>query len=65
MLAADVYSAFQESSADDADHQRKISRRFKETFLALGGSVSANEVFRRFRGRDPSLKALIKSLNLQ
>ncbi|OXU26067.1 hypothetical protein TSAR_002648 [Trichomalopsis sarcophagae] len=63
MLAADVYSAFQESHGD-ADHQRKIGGRFKDTFLSLGGSVPANEVFRRFRGRDPSLKALIKHLKI-
>lgn len=63
MLAADVYSAFQESNGEES--QQKIGKRFKETFLCLGGSVPANEVFRRFRGRDPSLKALINSLNLK
>ena len=64
MLAADVYSAFQEIKANDPDYQRKIGTRFKDTVLALGGSVPAGEVFRRFRGRDPSLKAFIKILNL-
>lgn len=65
MLAADVYSAFQESQSSGEESLTKIGKRFKETFLCSGGSVSANEVFRRFRGRDPSHKALVKSLNLK
>lgn len=65
MLAADVYSAFQEAPNGDLEHQKKIAKRYKETFLALGGSVHSSEVFRRFRGRDPSVKALLKSLNLK
>lgn len=69
MLAADVYSAFQEAPSggggDHEEHQRAIGKRYKDTFMALGGGVHSREVFRRFRGRDPSMKALVKSLNLK
>jgi hypothetical protein len=39
--------------------------RFRSTFLALGGGCHPGEVFRRFRGRDPSPKALLNSLGLK
>lgn len=61
VIAADISSEFADKS------QAEISttgQRFKETFLALGGTVPTAEVFRRFRGRDPSVEALLKSLNI-
>lgn len=32
--------------------------RFRSTFLSLGGGCHPAEIFRRFRGRDPSPDAL-------
>jgi oligopeptidase A len=64
MVAADVYSAFEECK-DDSKMEQTISKRFKDTYLSLGGSVSAQEVFRRFRGRDPNYDALLKSMKLK
>ncbi|XP_011310699.1 probable cytosolic oligopeptidase A [Fopius arisanus] len=64
MIAADVYSAFLETKGDK-EAVRETANRFRETFLSLGGSVPAGEVFRRFRGRDPNSKALLKNLGLQ
>lgn len=64
IVATDVYSAFYESSKNG--HCRmEIGQRYRDTFLALGGACSPNEVFRRFRGRDPSPKALISALDLK
>lgn len=60
MLAADVCEAF----IDPKNDVTTIGKRFKETFLASGGTVCTPEVFRRFRGRDPSYEALLKNLNL-
>ncbi|XP_015601630.1 probable cytosolic oligopeptidase A [Cephus cinctus] len=65
MIAADIYSAFQEIPVEDQNQVREIGKRYRDTFLALGGSCSPNEVFRRFRGRDPSPKALLKNLGLK
>lgn len=65
VLAADVYSAFWEANQtqNDADFL-EVGKRFRNTFLTYGGTLSMSEVFRRFRGRDPSPKALLKSLAL-
>ncbi|XP_067617854.1 uncharacterized protein [Eurosta solidaginis] len=61
ILAADISAEF----ADKPNAEMATTgQRFKETFLALGGSVPTAEVFRRFRGRDPSVEALLKSLNI-
>lgn len=62
MVATDVYSAFYE--AGEGEKRAEIGQRYRDTFLALGGACNPNEVFRRFRGRDPSPKALISALNL-
>lgn len=64
LIAADVYSAFHEVQGDNGEIAR-VGKRFRDTFLALGGSCHPSEVFRKFRGRDPSPKALLKSLGLK
>lgn len=58
LIAADVYSAFEEKKAN----KEEVGRRFRDTFLAFGGSEQS---FRQFRGRDPCPNALLASLNLQ
>lgn len=65
VLAADVYSAFYEASKSQKETDFiDCGKRFRDTFLTYGGTLSTSEVFRRFRGRDPSHKALVKSLEL-
>ncbi|CAG5097993.1 Similar to CYOP: Probable cytosolic oligopeptidase A (Arabidopsis thaliana) [Cotesia congregata] len=65
MLAADVYSAFQEIPAGDKDLRKQTGARFRETYLSLGGSVHASQVFRQFRGRDPNYEALLRNVGLK
>lgn len=55
VLSADAYAAFEESN-DVAE----TGRRFWEEILAVGGSRSAAESFKAFRGREPSLDALLR-----
>ncbi|XP_012225028.1 uncharacterized protein [Linepithema humile] len=64
MIAADLYTAFQEIQSDNKSHQKEMGARFRNTFLSLGGSYPAAEVFRKFRGRDPSPQALLDNLEL-
>lgn len=64
VIAADVYSAFHEAQGDEQQIV-DVGKRFRDTFLALGGSCNPSEVFRKFRGRDPSPKALLSSLGLK
>ncbi|XP_047026431.1 probable cytosolic oligopeptidase A [Helicoverpa zea] len=63
MIAADIYSAFEEARQGDQD-VLDVGKRYRDTFLAVGGSCHPSEVFRRFRGRDPSPHALLKNLGL-
>ncbi|GFQ90211.1 probable cytosolic oligopeptidase A [Trichonephila clavata] len=64
MIAADVFNAFEEAGLDNEKDLQKISHRFRDTFLSLGGGCHPSEVFRKFRGRDPSTDALVASLGL-
>ncbi|MFC2432783.1 MAG: M3 family metallopeptidase, partial [Neisseria subflava] len=52
VLSADAYAAFEES-----DDVAETGRRFWKEILAVGGSRSAAESFKAFRGREPSLDA--------
>jgi len=64
VLAADAFAAFEEAGLDDVAARREIAARFRETVLGLGGSLPAAEVYRRFRGRDPSADALLRQQGL-
>jgi oligopeptidase A len=56
VLSADAYSLFEEQGVLDPD----AGRRFREEILAVGGSRPAAESFRAFRGREPSVDALLR-----
>ena len=60
VLSADAFAAFEEAGLDDDAAVGEVGRRFRDTVLALGGSVAPSEVYRRFRGRDASIDALLK-----
>ncbi len=55
VLAADAFSRFLEEGLFD----KKVGYEFKSTILSLGGSQPAMELFKRFRGREPSINALL------
>lgn len=42
-----------------------IHFRFRDTYLAFGGGCDPHEVFRRFRGRDPTPESFIRYLRLK
>ncbi|MBK1712376.1 M3 family metallopeptidase [Rubrivivax gelatinosus] len=56
VLSADAFSAFEEAGVFDA----ATGRRFRECILEAGGSRPAIESFVAFRGREPSLDALLR-----
>ncbi len=64
VLSADAYSRFEEAGLDNELEIRKIGNLFKDTVLSLGGSKDPAEVFKLFRGRSPSTKALIRHSGL-
>lgn len=60
VLAADAFSAFEESGIFD----HEVSQRFLSAILEQGGSRDAMEAFVEFRGRKPRIEALLKQLGL-
>jgi oligopeptidase A len=65
VLAADAFAAFKEVGLDNDAAIAKVAERFRETVLGLGGSLPAEEVYRRFRGRDASPEALLEDQGLR
>jgi len=59
VLSADAYAAFEES-ADGAAANVETGRRYRETILEAGGSRPAMASFKAFRGREPSIDALMR-----
>ncbi|HNT98793.1 MAG TPA: M3 family metallopeptidase, partial [Elusimicrobiales bacterium] len=54
------FSAFEEAGLEDPEALSRTGARFRDTVLALGGSRHPSEVFKAFRGREPSPKALLR-----
>lgn len=59
VLSADAYSAFEEAAAGNGDLV-KTGLRFQQEILARGGSRPALESFKAFRGREPTIDALLR-----
>lgn len=55
VLSADAYAAFEES-----DDVQATGAKFWNEILAVGGSRSAAESFKAFRGREPKIDALLR-----
>ena len=64
VMSADCFGAFEEAGLSDDAAVRRIGAKYRETVLGLGGSKSALEVFREFRGRDPEIAALLRQQDL-
>ncbi len=64
VLSADAFSAFEEAGLEDKAKVSEIGRLFRDTVLALGGSHHPMEVFKAFRGREPSTQALLRHRGL-
>ena len=64
VLSADLYSAFELAGLENPDAIKKMGKRFRESFLALGGGVEPMRIFKDFMGREPSTEALLRHNNL-
>jgi peptidyl-dipeptidase Dcp len=56
VLDADAFSLFREKGVFD----RKTAQSFREHILSKGDSEDPNTLYRRFRGRNPSIGALLR-----
>ena len=64
VLSADAFSMFEEANLENSHNIQIIGKKFKDTILSLGGSLSALEIFKLFRGREPKTESLIRHLGL-
>ena len=64
VLSADAFAAFEEAGLDNAAALAATGRRYRNSILALGGSRPPMEIFREFRGREPSTAALLRHSGL-
>jgi peptidyl-dipeptidase Dcp len=60
VLDADAFQAFKETSLFDHD----TAERFRREVLSQGGTKPGMELYRNFRGRDPSIEALLERRGL-
>ncbi len=62
VLSADAYAAFEEAAAGNGGSTLDVEtgRRFRREVLEAGGSRPAMESFKAFRGREPSIDALLR-----
>lgn len=60
VLSADAYAAFEETAGDDGLPSVKTGRQYRQAILEAGGSRPAMESFKAFRGREPTLDALLR-----
>jgi len=60
VLSADAFAAFEEAGLANEQAIAATGKRYQDTVLALGGSLPPMEVFKAFRGREPSTEPLLK-----
>ncbi|MBK8071330.1 MAG: M3 family metallopeptidase [Ramlibacter sp.] len=60
VLSADAYAAFEETAGKDGSPSVETGRKYRQSILEAGGSRPAIESFRAFRGREPTLDALLR-----
>jgi oligopeptidase A len=60
VLSADAYAAFEETAGADGLPSVETGRRYRQAILEAGGSRPAMESFKAFRGREPTLDALLR-----
>jgi len=65
VLSADAFAAFEEAGLENEEALCREGRRLRGTLLGLGGSLPPMEVFERFRGRGPSIEALLRHNRLE
>jgi oligopeptidase A len=60
VLSADAYAAFEETVGSDGLPNVETGKKYRQAILEAGGSRPAIESFKAFRGREPTLDALLR-----
>ena len=61
VLAADAYGAFEEAGIFD----KETATRFRREILEVGGSRDIMEAYKAFRGREPTIDALLRQAGIE
>ncbi|MDH5978132.1 oligopeptidase A [Vibrio splendidus] len=61
VLSADAFSAFEEEGIFNTE----TGNRFLNNILEMGGSEEPMELFKRFRGREPQIDAMLRHAGIQ
>jgi len=64
VMSADAFGAFEDVGLDNEEKVKEVGTKFRDTVLSLGGGGEPMEVFRRFRGREPTPDALLRHSGL-
>ncbi len=65
VISIDAFSAFERAGFKDEDALKKIGKKFKKSFLELGGSLHPIDVFKIFCDRSPSITPLLKHYGIK
>jgi oligopeptidase A len=60
VLSADAYAAFEETADKNGVPSVETGRKYRQAILEAGGSRPAIDSFKAFRGREPTLDALLR-----
>ena len=61
LLDADAFSVFKEAKAKSGTiFDKKAAKRFRENILEKGGTEKAMDLYKRFRGGEPTINALLE-----
>lgn len=60
MLSSDAYAAFEETMTEAGELSQAMGTKFRKEILEVGGSRDAMASFVAFRGREPSIEALLR-----
>jgi oligopeptidase A len=60
VLSSDAYAAFEETMGPDGLPNVQTGQKYRQAILEAGGSRPAIESFKAFRGREPTLDALLR-----
>ncbi|XP_024533228.1 probable cytosolic oligopeptidase A [Selaginella moellendorffii] len=64
VLSSDAFGAFEEAGLENETAVKEAGKLFKQTILELGGGRAPAKVFEDFRGRGPSINALLRHRGL-
>lgn len=60
IMSSDAFGVFEQYDMSDDTKMNEIGMKFRSTILSLGGSKDPLEVFKLFKGSEPSVEALLR-----